>query len=64
MADTENQPIKTHPVAPRVKQHHKKSHVGPDIHAYRGHHAQTIGEGSDEWWAKVRLFAAHPYLTP
>ena len=53
MADSEQLPVKPHPIAPRVKQHHKKSHVGPDIQAYRDHHSKTVGEGSDEWWAKV-----------
>jgi len=64
MADSENAPVKIHPIAPRVKQHHKKSHVGPDIQAYHDHHAKTVGEGSDEWWAQVRLFTVDLCLPP
>lgn len=63
MADSQHHSVKTHPVAPRVKDHHKKPHVGPDIHAYRDHHVKTVGDGSDEWWAQVRLSTtvyAHP----
>ena len=58
MAESQYQSVPTHPIAPRVKGHHKKSHVGPDINAYRDHHAKTVEEGSDEWWAQVRLFTA------
>ena len=64
MANIDHQSVKTHPIAPRVKQHHKKPHVGPDVQAYRDHHAQTVGEGSDEWWAKVRLFTLNLCLPP
>ena len=56
MADSQHQSVQPHPIAPRVKDHHKKPHVGPDINAYRDHHAKTVGEGSDEWWGQVRLF--------
>lgn len=42
-----------HDVAPRMKEGHKKPHIGPDIHAYRKHHSATVGEGSDAFWAKV-----------
>ena len=56
MADSDQHNVPTHPVAPRVKDHHKKPHVGPDIKAYHDHHAKTLGEGSDEWWAKVGPF--------
>jgi len=62
MADSQNKSVKTHPVAHRVKQHHKKPHVGPDVDAYRNHHAKTVGEGSDEWWAQVRFFTVSPHL--
>lgn len=65
MADSQPQSIPTHPIAPRVKNHKKKPHVGPDIQTYRDHHAKTIGDGSDEWWAQVRpfpVFQLH-YLT-
>ena len=60
MAEVPNpkpQPVPTHPIAPRVKDHVKKPHVGPDIQAYRNHHAKTVEEGSDEWWAQVRPFS-------
>jgi acetyl-CoA synthetase len=56
MADTvEVTPI--HPVAPRLKDGPKKPHVGPNIDAYKAAHAETIGPGSDEWWAKVGCIA-------
>ena len=63
MAETANQSVPTHPIAPRVKNHNKKSHVGPDIQGYRDHHKKTIGEGSDEWWAQVRPFHIYPCLS-
>lgn len=53
MADSP-QSVPTHPIAPRILNHVKKPHVGPDIQAYQDHHGQTIGDGSDEWWAQVR----------
>ena len=57
MADSQHTNIPTHPIASRVQSHQKKPHVGPDIQTYRDHHEKTVGEGSDEWWAQVRLFA-------
>ncbi|KIJ16586.1 hypothetical protein PAXINDRAFT_11037 [Paxillus involutus ATCC 200175] len=51
MAETTSVPI--HPVAPRLLNGPKVPHIGPDIDAYRTAHTQTIGDGSDEWWAKV-----------
>jgi acetyl-CoA synthetase len=45
--------VPVHPVAPRLAQGTKTPHIGPDIDAYRAAHAQTVGEGSDEWWEKV-----------
>lgn len=57
MADSQHTNIPTHPIASRVQNHQKKPHVGPDIQTYRDHHEKTVGEGSDEWWAQVRLFA-------
>lgn len=48
-----NETIQSHPVAPRLKNGPKTPHLGPDIHAYRTAHAQTVAEDSDEWWAKV-----------
>lgn len=45
--------VPMHPIAPRVKHHHKKPHVGPDHRAYRDAHAETVGHESDKWWAKV-----------
>ena len=64
MADSQHQSVPPHPIAPRVRDHHKKPHVGPDVQAYRDHHAKTIGEGSDEWWAQVRLSTVRPSLHP
>ncbi|KAF7762362.1 hypothetical protein Agabi119p4_8955 [Agaricus bisporus var. burnettii] len=58
MADT-HIGVATHPVAPRVAQGTKTPHVGPDIHAYRAAHAQTVGDGSDEWWAKIARETLH-----
>ncbi|KAJ7859513.1 hypothetical protein B0H14DRAFT_629195 [Mycena olivaceomarginata] len=47
------EPIVTHPVAPRlVPGGTHTPHVGPDLAAYKAAHADTVGEGSDEWWAK------------
>ncbi|KAJ7356480.1 hypothetical protein DFH08DRAFT_849166 [Mycena albidolilacea] len=47
------EPIITHPVAPRlVPGGTHTPHVGPDLAAYKAAHADTVGEGSDEWWAK------------
>ena len=60
MAESQHQSIPTRPIAPRVKDHHRKPHVGPDIHAYRDHHAKTVGEFSDEWWAQVRPLSICP----
>lgn len=56
--------IEAHPIAPRVRDGPKKPHVGPDIHAYKAAHAQTVGHESDKWWAKVRaasLLLPHLY---
>jgi hypothetical protein len=49
---SESVPI--YPVAPRLKGN-PIPHVGPTINEYKALHAQTIGPGSDEWWAKVGL---------
>ncbi|KAJ7323813.1 hypothetical protein DFH08DRAFT_752706 [Mycena albidolilacea] len=47
------EPIVTHPVAPRlVPGGTYTPHLGPDLAAYKAAHADTVGEGSDEWWAK------------
>ena len=46
-------PVPTYPVAPRLKNGPKKPHVGPTIKEYQALHAQTVGLGSDEWWAKA-----------
>ena len=64
MAAPQPQSVPTHPIAPRIKNHHKEPHVGPDIDAYRDHHAKTVGEGSDEWWAQVRISTNNLYLSP
>jgi acetyl-CoA synthetase len=58
--------VVTHPVGHRVAKHHKKSHVGPDIHAYKAAHSKTVGPGSDEWWAKTARETLHwdrPFVT-
>lgn len=55
-------PVPKFPVAPRVAAGPKTPHVGPDIHAYNEAHAATVGEGSDEWWAKVRALHRDQYL--
>ncbi|KAJ7697226.1 hypothetical protein B0H17DRAFT_1158497 [Mycena rosella] len=41
-------------------------HVGPDLAAYRGAHAETVGENSDEWWAEESrelLYWDRPFKT-
>jgi acetyl-CoA synthetase len=59
MSDTPHpEAVITHPVAPRLsgkagKAGHKEPHVGPNLAAYRAAHAETVGEGSDAWWAEV-----------
>lgn len=55
MAEDHHQ-VPTHPVAPRVKgtDGRPKPHIGPNKQEYDQHHAMTIGEHSDVWWAKVR----------
>ncbi|KAF7326595.1 Acetyl-coenzyme A synthetase [Mycena sanguinolenta] len=66
MSDTPLEPIITHPVAPRMAGGTHKPHVGPDIAAYKAAHAETVGEGSDEWWAtkaKEMLHWDRPFQT-
>ena len=48
-----SEPVPIHPVAPRLKDGQKKPHVGPTINDYKALHSQTIGTGSDEYWAKA-----------
>ncbi|KAJ7619963.1 putative acetate-CoA ligase [Mycena polygramma] len=36
------------------------SHTSGDLAAYRAAHAETVGEGSDEWWATDRPFHTFP----
>lgn len=44
------------PVAPRLTQPDRPTpYVGPGVGDYRAAHAATVGDGSDEWWAKVRF---------
>lgn len=50
--------IPVHPVAPRLQNGHKKPHVGPNIHAYKAAHAETLGHESDHWWSKVSTFSS------
>ena len=48
--------IQTFPVAPRLARSSGPTpYVGPGISDYRAAHRQTVGEDSDEWWAKVRV---------
>jgi acetyl-CoA synthetase len=56
MADETPAPetVAKRPIAPRLVNGHKKPHVGPDHDAYLLAHAGTVGDDSDEWWAKVR----------
>ncbi|KAF8607099.1 acetate--CoA ligase [Ceratobasidium sp. AG-I] len=44
-----------HEVAPRMKgtDGRPKPHVGPGLEDYKAVHSQTVGDGSDEWWAKT-----------
>ncbi|KAL0065901.1 acetyl-coenzyme A synthetase 2 [Marasmius tenuissimus] len=51
--------IPTHPVGPRVAKGDKKPHVGPDREAYENAHKQTVGDASDEWWAKTARETLH-----
>ncbi|KAJ7192105.1 acetate--CoA ligase [Mycena pura] len=50
MSDEAPLPVKTYPVAPRLKSN-PTPHIGPDLNAYRAAHAQSVGPGSDQWWA-------------
>ncbi|KAK7027971.1 acetyl-coenzyme A synthetase 2 [Paramarasmius palmivorus] len=52
---SETEVIPTHPVGSRVTKDGIKPHVGPDKAAYEALHSKTVGEGSDEWWAEVRV---------
>ena len=48
--------VPIHPVAPRMNEgykHYKQPHVGPHRDAYHKAHSETIGPGSDKFWAKV-----------
>ncbi|CAE6442516.1 unnamed protein product [Rhizoctonia solani] len=44
-----------HEVAPRLKgaDGRPKPHIGPGLDDYKAVHAKTVGDGSDEWWAKT-----------
>ncbi|OSX56830.1 hypothetical protein POSPLADRAFT_1050475 [Postia placenta MAD-698-R-SB12] len=53
MSENPHEPVPTHPIAPRLKNGLKQPHIGPDIHAYRAFHEQTLGHESDKWWAKM-----------
>ncbi|KAJ7097023.1 acetate--CoA ligase [Mycena belliarum] len=63
MSDTPPEPIPTHPVAPRLAAHNEKRthtpHVGPDLPAYHAAHAESVGEGSDKWWAEQARATLH-----
>ncbi|KAL0570147.1 acetyl-coenzyme A synthetase 2 [Marasmius crinis-equi] len=49
----------SHPVGPRVAKGPKKPHVGPDRAAYEKAYKETIGDASDEWWAKIAKETLH-----
>jgi acetyl-CoA synthetase len=51
--DARHDTANIHPVAPRMLNGHKKPHIGPNVHAYKAAHAETIGQDSDKWWAAV-----------
>ncbi|KAF8175942.1 hypothetical protein K438DRAFT_1608038 [Mycena galopus ATCC 62051] len=66
MTDSPPEPVVTHPVAPRMAGGAHTPHVGPDLAAYKAAHAETVGEGSDEWWAtkaKELLHWDRPFQT-
>ncbi|KAJ7483777.1 hypothetical protein B0H11DRAFT_2020488 [Mycena galericulata] len=47
--------VHVYPVAPRLQPGTGPAgapHIGPDLAAYRAAHAETVGEGSDKWWAE------------
>ncbi|KAH8833725.1 hypothetical protein DL96DRAFT_1703377 [Flagelloscypha sp. PMI_526] len=52
-------PIPRFPVAPRVASGDKKPHVGPDLKAYQNAHAESVGEGSDKFWADMATELLH-----
>ncbi|KII91960.1 hypothetical protein PLICRDRAFT_105896 [Plicaturopsis crispa FD-325 SS-3] len=56
---TDAAPVPIHPVGARIKNHHKKPHVGPHFDAYRAAHAETLGHESDKWWAKMARDTLH-----
>ncbi|KAF8508730.1 hypothetical protein BU17DRAFT_77923 [Hysterangium stoloniferum] len=53
MADAQD--IAIHPIAPRVKgtDGRPTPHIGPSRTEYEQHHTLTVGDQSDEWWAKI-----------
>ena len=56
---SDSQPVPTHPIAPRVKNGEKTPHIGPDLDAYKDAHTKTVGDESDDFWAKVRIVSAY-----
>jgi hypothetical protein len=45
------------PVASRLTDGDRPTpYVGPDFKSYQAAHAATVGDGSDEWWGKVRIY--------
>ena len=55
MSDQPQEEPKTYPVPIRLqaKDGDPKPHIGPSIDDYKKAHAETVGEGSDAWWAEV-----------
>lgn len=56
--------IPTHPVPQRLQgtDGRPTPHIGPTIDDYRTHHATTVGQGSDEFWAKVGTRLSPPII--
>ncbi|KAJ7160430.1 acetate--CoA ligase [Mycena filopes] len=61
----EGEKVQTYPVAARLagKERTHEPHVGPDVAAYKKAHAETVGEGSDVWWAEQARKTLH-WSTP
>ncbi|KAF5373428.1 hypothetical protein D9615_009446 [Tricholomella constricta] len=58
--------VPKYPIAPRLANGPKTPHIGPHLQAYQDAHALTVGDASDEWWAKVAretLYWDRPFQT-
>ena len=45
--------VAKHPIPSRIADGPEVPYIGPHFEAYKKAHAETIGENSDKWWAKV-----------